>query len=76
MTIERLIKTLQEIKKEIGNVPVVMANDSEGNNWGTLKAPLSFCRLTNNEGDKVLGLGLFPYDEYLEDYEDAIMLSR
>ena len=48
MTLDKLIKILQEIKKEVGNVPVVLSSDSEGNSFGTLNAPLSFCKLQDD----------------------------
>lgn len=67
MKISELIETLKHIEEEVGNVPVVLSSDSEGNSWGTLQAPNSF-RLVrssylvrNLEGDKVLGLGIYPF---------------
>jgi len=72
MTLDKLIKILQEIKKEVGNVPVVLSSDSEGNSWGTLKAPTSFCLVRNLEGDKVQGLGIYPFAEGFYDEFEAL----
>lgn len=70
MKLNELIKVLQEIKKELGNVPVIISSDSEGNSFGTLKAPYSFCQVRNIEGDKVLGLGLYPFaDGFYDEFE-------
>lgn len=72
MTLDKLIKILQEIKKEVGNVPVVLSSDSEGNSFGTLNAPLSFCKLQDDYSDKILGLGIYPYAEGFDDYIEAL----
>ena len=72
MKLNDLIKVLQEIKKDIGNVPVVLSSDTEGNSWGTLKEPLSFCRLQDDESGKTLGIGLYPYAEGFDDYIEAL----
>lgn len=70
MTLKELIAVLQTIKKDLGNVPVVLASDSEGNSWGTLNAPSSFCCVRNIEGDNVLGLGIYPFaDGFYDEFE-------
>lgn len=76
MKLNELIETLQYIEEEIGNVPVVVSSDSEGNSWGTLQAPHSFCRALNLEGDKVLGLGIYPFADGFSDEFEAIKASK
>lgn len=76
MKLNELIETLQEIKKEIGNVPVVLSSDSEGNSFGTLNAPLSFCKLQDDDSGKILGLGIYPYAEGFYDYIEALKYKR
>lgn len=76
MKLCELIETLQYIEEEIGNVPVVVSSDSEGNSWGTLQAPHSFCRALNLEGDKVLGLGIYPFADGFSDEFEAIKASK
>ena len=75
MKICELIEYLKVIKKEVGDVPVVLSRDSEGNGFGTLKAPYSFGKVRNNEGDKVLGVSLYPFEECYDDIE-AVQVSK
>lgn len=76
MTLKELIAALQAIKKDIGNVPVVLASDSEGNSWGTLNAQHSFCCVRNIEGDKVLGLGIYPFADGFYDGVEALQAYK
>jgi hypothetical protein len=69
MKLGKLIKELQALKKEVGDVQVVLSSDSEGNSWGTLHEKHSFCRLENENG-MIVGLGIFPYaDGFYDEYE-------
>ena len=78
MKISELIETLKHIEEEIGNVPVVLSCDSEGNSWGTLQAPHSFrlvrssCLVRNLKGDKVLGLTIYPFADGFRDEFEAL----
>lgn len=70
MKISELIETLKHIEEEIGNVPVVLSSDSEGNSWGTLQAPHSFCLVRKSASNKVLGLGIYPFaDGFRNEFE-------
>ena len=42
------------------------------NGFGTLNAPLSFCKLQDDYSDKILGLGIYPYAEGFDDYIEAL----
>lgn len=63
LRISELIKVLQEIKKEVGDVPVIHQRDPEGNGFGTIDA-CSICT-----GETEIGMAVFiePYDEDIED---------
>lgn len=76
MLLNDLIKHLQLVQKDLGNVPVILSSDTEGNGYGTLKAPYSFCATDNRDGTKVIGLCLFPFNEGYYEAEDAIKESR
>ena len=67
MTLDKLIKILQEIKKAVGNVPVVLSSDSEGNSFGKLNEPLSFCKLEDDYSDKIVGIGIYLYAAGFDD---------
>jgi hypothetical protein len=36
MKISELIKSLRELKKKFGDVPVLLSSDEEGNSYGTI----------------------------------------
>ena len=76
MTLAELITRLQKIKKELGNVPVILSSDSEGNSFGTLEKQYSFFRSVNLEGDKVLGLIIYPYVDGCCDEYEAFRASK
>ena len=42
MTIEDVIMRLKEFKKIHGDIPVILAEDTEGNEYGTLKKDKCF----------------------------------
>jgi len=42
MKISQLIKELNQLQKQIGDVPVYLSRDSEGNGYGSLDASMSF----------------------------------
>lgn len=63
LRISELIKVLQGIKKEVGDVPVIHQRDPEGNGFGTINAR-SVC-----PGETDIGMAVFiePYDEDIEE---------
>ena len=78
--IKDLIKALETVLQEKGNVPVVMSCDEEGNGFGTISAedPITDCMSfyrdllilypwsERNELDDIEGVGPYP-DEYYEE---------
>lgn len=76
MTINGLIKVLQDFKKQHGDVPVIMSSDTEGNSFSTLDPRFSPCQVLNDTSDKTIGLCLYPYHEHLEDMVEAINMSQ
>lgn len=66
MTIEDVIMRLQEFKKVHGDIPVILAEDTEGNGYGTLKKDKCFFWSEKN-GQKVLIIN--PFKEHL-DYDE------
>lgn len=75
MLLNDLIKHLQLVQKDYGNVPVVLSTDSEGNSFGTTDKQISVCPVMNNK-DKVIGVAIFPFEEGYYEVEDAIKESR
>lgn len=63
LRISELIKVLQGIKKEIGDVPVIHQRDPEGNGFGTINAR-SICVSETEIGTTVF---IEPYDEDIEE---------
>ena len=62
LKISELIKILEQFKKELGDMPIILESDPEGNSMGTLN-------IETVTWDKTkLGntLFLFPYDEDIE----------
>lgn len=63
MTLEELIKKLEQLKAENGNLPVLIASDSEGNQYGKI-TEFSFSAYS----DSVI---IYPTGEYMTP-EDAL----
>lgn len=51
MKINKMIKELQEIEKRFGDIEVVMASDSEGNNYSTIDENFRYSRVYDREKD-------------------------
>lgn len=65
LKISKLIKELEEIKKAEGDLPIVLASDSEGNSYGAL----SDCFIYNVQGNVI---ALYPTFETSEDMSNFI----
>lgn len=46
-----MIKELQEVEKKFGDIEVVMASDSEGNNYSTIDENFRYSRVYDREKD-------------------------
>ena len=75
MTIKQLITKLEEQLKETGDVPVILAADSEGNEYGTTNLKHTLCPIMDND-DRVIGLALFPWEEHIMDADEACFRDR
>ena len=75
MKISELINKLIELKAEIGDVPVCMSSDSEGNSFATLDKKTSLCPIMNNS-DIYTGLCIFPFEEGFRTPECATKFGR
>ena len=75
MKLNEFIETLQVIKKDYGNVPVVLSTDSEGNSFGTTDKQISVCPVMNNK-DKVIGVAIFPFEEGYYNSIEAVQADR
>lgn len=51
MKINKMIKELQEVEKKFGDIEVVMASDSEGNNYSTIDENFRYSRVYDREKD-------------------------
>lgn len=63
MKLADVIRELQSLHQEFGNLPVYMSGDSEGNHFGTLAKP-SFTIPRHDSPEYVC---LYPNEEYLLD---------
>lgn len=77
--ISDLIKHLQRIQNTIGDVPVYLSSDSEGNSYGTIEIKDSSATLgmeydSFGWNNKHTALIISPYQEGLE-YEDVIGMT-
>lgn len=71
MTIKELIKELKDVQKRVGNVPVVLSSDEEGNSYSTLnKGSVSYAVDFNNK-NRVVGVILYPWTEGFDDPVNA-----
>ena len=81
MTINQLIKQLQQYKKDYGgDIPVVLSADTEGNAYSTMEGSdgvnnRSICPIMNST-DKVIGVCLWPWVEGFDQPEDACYASK
>jgi len=81
MTINQLIKQLEQYKKDYGgDTPVVLSADTEGNAYSTLEGSdgennRSICPIMN-DNDKVIGVCLWPWVEGFDQPEDACYASK
>ena len=62
ITISELIKSLEEIKEEEGDLPVAIASDEEGNNFGTLSS--NFIEMCVSIEDGILAI--YPAIDHLD----------
>ena len=65
MKVSELIKMLQQIKKEAGDLPVVISHDEEGNSFGTTMAHHSVQCYDGR-------VTLFPVSTYLENDDGSL----
>lgn len=63
MKISDLITHLKQAKKELGDLPVILSSDEEGNSFSTVQ-PASVSYMDTDKVGRVLTL--FPYEEYIE----------
>lgn len=81
MTLQELIKQLQQYKKDYGgDIPVVLSADTEGNYYSTMEGSegannRSICPIMNAT-DKVIGVCLWPFVEGFNKPEDACYASK
>lgn len=72
MKINKMIKELQEVEKKFGNIEVVMASDSEGNNYSTIDENFRYSRVYDKEKDfiKAMSNGIIsgPAKEAVDDF--------
>lgn len=61
MRISEVIAELEQAKSEIGDAPVVMSSDTEGNDYSTIQKD-SFCI-----GENERMLRIYPYNERIDD---------
>jgi hypothetical protein len=64
MRVSELIKELQQLKAELGDIPVIHQRDPEGNGYGTITSR-SVC--VYNESSIGKFISIEPFDEYIED---------
>lgn len=70
-TISEFIKKLEDIKKDMGDLPLVISSDSEGNSFGTLHGYSSLGAIFDEKDgkpdtDKPLALAIYPWEEGLD----------
>ena len=70
MKITELIIRLQAELKASGDVPVILASDTEGNSYGITDRIHSFTSVFD-KSNRVIGVVLFPYREHIDNPEDA-----
>lgn len=63
LRISELIKELQKIKKQVGDVPVIHQRDPEGNGFGTIDA----CTVCSDDTEIGTAVFIFPYHEDIEE---------
>lgn len=71
MMLDDLISLLLVIKNRIGDKPVYLQLDTEGNKFGTLKKEKSFFVEEEDETKKKTAITIQPFEENLA-YEDII----
>lgn len=71
--ISDLIKMLKDLKDDLGDLPVYLSKDSEGNSFGTLHGYSSIGSMRKGlMGDgEVVAIGIYPWEEGLE-YMDIV----
>lgn len=70
-TISDLIRMLEDLKDDFGDLPVFVSSDSEGNSFGTLHGYSSIGSIrkgVNGDGE-IVAIGIYPWEEGL-DYTD------
>lgn len=72
MIISDLIKQLQAVKQDCGDVPVVLSSDSEGNSYGTTDTQSSLTYAVDNKGN-VVGIVLYPFADGYENADEACL---
>lgn len=71
--ISDLIRILEDLKDDFGDLPVYLSKDSEGNSFGTLHGYSSIGSMRKGlMGDgEVVAIGIYPWEEGLE-YMDIV----
>jgi len=63
MSISKLIEALQAIQADVGDLPIVMSRDSEGNGYGTFSPDFDTDNLCGVHGGII---ALYPHADHLE----------
>lgn len=69
MMLDDLISLLLVIKNRLGDMPVFLQQDTEGNGFGTIQKEKCFFVEEDEKTKKAKGLIIQPFEEHL-DYED------